>query len=146
MLISYQAIHYKVNWKYKSLFTDDYQIINISDIEKEIFYCYDSTQYIMRFIEILKERVIRYLPDLNEVKLIISVFNKDNIIHRLLIDAYYLLSNILTKHFKNINFYKSIFTTIKYKDKVVFAGHINIQNIYTIEDLKWDNLLKYIIL
>ena len=60
-LICYEEMHYVLNWKYKSFLKDDFEIIKVSDIEREIKYCYGSTQYIIRFIDMLKDRVIRIL-------------------------------------------------------------------------------------
>ena len=128
-LIWYEDIHYKLNWKYKSLLKDDAVIINVTDIEREINYCYNSTQYIMSFIEILKHRVIRFLPDLNKVEIMIGVFDKDNLLHRLIVDAYYVVCNILRRDLKINNFYKTIFTIIKYEGEIVFMGHISFDGI-----------------
>jgi len=128
-LICYQQIHYMLNWKYKSYLKDDFEIIKVSDIEREIDYCYDSTQYIMRFIEMLKDRVIRLLHNLNEVEMMIGVFDKNNILHRLMVGAYYVICNILKTDVKSKNFYKTIFTIIKYEGKVVFMGNISFDGI-----------------
>jgi hypothetical protein len=128
-IICYENTYYKLNWKYKSLLKDDFEIINITDIEIEKNYCYNSTQYIMRFIEMLKHRVIRLLPNLNKVKIIIGLFDKNNIIHRLIVGAYCLICNILKKESKIKNFYKTIFTVIEYEGRVVFMGDISFDNI-----------------
>jgi hypothetical protein len=128
-LICYQQIHYILNWKYKTYLKDDFEIIKVSDIEREIKYCYDSTQYIMSFIEMLKDRVIRKLCNLNEVKIMIGVFDKNKILHRLMIGAYYVICNILKNNVKNKNFYKSIFTIIMYEGNVVFMGDLSFDGI-----------------
>ena len=128
-LIYYEDIHYKLNWKYKSLLKDDYEIINVTDIVKEINYCYDSTQYIIRFIEMLKDRVIRLLPHLNKVKIMIGVFDKDNVLHRLIVGAYYVICNILKREVKIKSFYKSIFTIIEYEGNIVFMGELSFDGI-----------------
>lgn len=127
--ICYEDIRYKVNWRYKSLLKDDFEIINVLDIEREINYCDNSTQYIMRFIEILKHRVIRFLPDLHKVKISIGVFDKENVLHRLMIGAYYVVSSILKKQITRNNFYKSIFTIIEYDGHIVFMGDISFDGI-----------------
>ena len=128
-LIYYEDIHYKVNWKYKSLLKDDFVIINVTDIEREINYCYGSTQYIMSFIEMLKDRVIRLLPDLNKVKITIGVFDKDNVMHRLMVGAYYVICNILRRDVKVKSFYKTIFTIIEYEGHIVFMSDISFDGI-----------------
>lgn len=123
-IICYEDIKYRVTWKYKSLLKDDFTIINVSEIEREINYCNDSTQYIMTFIDMLKHRVIRSLPNLNKVEIIIGVFDKDNVLHRLIIGAYYIICNMLKKEVMIKSFYKTIFTIIKYEDNIVFMGNI----------------------
>ena len=128
-LICYEKIHCNVKWKYKSLLKDDFVIINTSDIEREINYCYGSTQYIMSFIELLKDRVIRLLPDLNKVKISIGIFDKDNLLHHLIIDVYYVICNILKKEIKLKKFYKTIFTIIEYENNIVFMGDISFDGI-----------------
>jgi hypothetical protein len=128
-IICYQQIHYVLNWKYKTYLKDDFEIIKVSDIESEINYCYGSTQYIMRFIEMLKDRVIRKLCNLNEVKIMIGVFDKNNILHRLMIGAYYVICNIIKNNVKNKNFYKSIFTIIMYEGNVVFMCDLSFDGI-----------------
>jgi hypothetical protein len=124
-LICYEHVHYKLSWKYTSFLNNDFEIINVSDIEREINYCNDSTQYIMSFIDMLKHRVIRLLPDLNKVKIMIGVFDKDNVLHRLMIGAYYVICNILKRDVKKKSFYKTIFTIIEYNGDIVFMGNIS---------------------
>jgi hypothetical protein len=128
-LICYEEMHYVLNWKYKSFLKDDFEIIKVSDIEREIKYCDSSTQYIIRFIDMLKDRVIRILHNLNEVKIMIGVFDKNNILHRLMVGAYNLICNILKRDVKNKNFYKTIFTIIEYEGRVVFIGNISFDDI-----------------
>lgn len=94
-LICYQQLHYILHWKYKSYLKDDFEIIKVSDIAREIHYCNGSIQYIMRFIELLKDKVIRFLPNLNEVKIIMGIFDKNNVLHRLMAGAYNVICNIL---------------------------------------------------
>ena len=127
--ICYECINYKLNWKYKSFLKDDYTIISVTDIEREINCCYDSTQYIMTFIDMLKHRVIRLLPDLHKVKITIYVFDKDNVLHRLMVGAYYVICKILRMDAKRKNFYKTIFTSIEYEGNVVFMGGISFDGI-----------------
>jgi len=128
-IICCENIYYKVNWKYKSLLKDEYEITNITDIVKEINFCYNSTQYIMVFIEMLKDKVIRLLPNLNKVQIIIGIFDKNNILHRLIVESYNIICNILQNEFKEKNFYKSIFAIIKYNSNIVFMGEINFDGI-----------------
>ena len=77
----------------------------------------------------MKHRVIRLLPNLNEVKIIIGVFDRNNILHRLMIGAYHLINNILKREINRKNFYKTIITIIKYEGEVVFMGDISFDGI-----------------
>jgi len=108
---------------------NDYEITNITDIVKEINFYYNSTQYIMAFIEMLKDKVIRLLPVLNKVQIIIGIFDKNNILHYLIVESYYIICNILQNEFKKRNFYKSIFTIIKYNNNIVFIGELSFDGI-----------------
>lgn len=128
-LICYEDIYYKLNWKYTSSLKDYVEIISVTDIEREINYCYDSTQYIMTFIDMLKHRVIRLLPNLNKVDIMISVFDKDDVMHRLIVGAYYVISSILRREIKRKSFYKTIITIIKYEGNIVFMGDISFDDI-----------------
>lgn len=127
-LIHYEAIRCKVHWKYVML-KNDFEDIKITELEREVGHCYGSKQYIMRFIEMLKHRIIRLLPDLSEVKIMLGVFDKNNMFHRLMVGAYYLISNILKREIGRKNFYKTIITIIKYKGEVVFIGDISFDGI-----------------
>lgn len=140
-LIWYEQIHVKISYKYKIYPNDDFdpKSIQLSNIENYIDYCYgmsteallqlqpsasESDQYIMRFIEMLKDRVIRHLPELSDVEIMLGIFDSNNMLHRLIVFTYNQISKILKKTpIKNI--FKSIFTVIKYKNKVVFIGNIS---------------------
>jgi hypothetical protein len=59
----------------------------------------------------------------------IGVFDKNNILHRLMVGAYYTICNILKTNVKKKNFYKTIFTIIEYKGNIVFMGDISFDGI-----------------
>ena len=125
-----ENIDYNVNWKYSSFLKDDFEIVDVSAIKKEIYLCRDSTQYIMRFVEILKEKVIRTLQNLHLVKITIGVFDEKNVIHRLMVGAYKIVCNILKRDCCAItHLCKTIFTVIQYEDRIVFMGSISFDGI-----------------
>jgi hypothetical protein len=93
--ICYETVRCKLKWKYKSFLNNDFEIIDVIDVEREMNYCFDSTQYIMAFINMLKHKVIRLLPDLNKVQISIGIFDKNNVLHRLMVGAYCIICNIL---------------------------------------------------
>lgn len=123
-LICYEQISSKIQWKYTTTFKDDFEDIKVTDIEREICYCYGSTQYIMGFIELMKHKVIRVLPNLHKVEISLGIFDEHNILHRLMVGTYYLINKILGKEIHKKNIYKSIFVIIKYYNNVVFMGDI----------------------
>lgn len=127
-LIYYESLEYKIKFKYTSLMKDDFEINDLKDIQRSINYCYGSTQYIMNFIETMKDKVIKKLPKLNKVKIILCVFDKNNMWHRLMITSINAIHKILNIN-KKINFYKSIFVLIEYENKPVFMGSLNFENI-----------------
>ena len=127
-LIYYENLHCKVNFKYKTVLQDDFEVADLKDIEREYDYCIGSDQYIKSFIEVMKERVIKKLPELNKVKIKLGIVDKNNIWHRLIITTVQMLHKIL-KIERKINFYKSIFVIIKYENEVVFIGDLNFEGI-----------------
>jgi hypothetical protein len=127
-IIYYEDLHCKVNFKYKTVLQDDFNIIDLKDIERVNGYCIGSDQYIKHFIEMMKERVIKKLPELNKVKIKLGIVDKNNIWHRLIITTVQMLHKILSIE-RKINFYKSIFVIIKYENKVVFIGDLNFEGI-----------------
>ena len=127
-LIWYTHTHAKISWKYKTFANDDWDTksIQVIDPVNEIHYCYGSNQYIMAFIEMLKERIIRYLPELDQVEIILGIFDKANILHRIAIRAYELICKVSGREtlIRSKDLYKSIITIIKYKKQPVFIGSI----------------------
>jgi len=123
-LIHYEKLECKVNFKWKTIFENDFEIIDLKDIKRERSQCYGELQYIKNFIEVMKERVIRKLPQLNKVKITLGIFDKNNVIHRLMVSTFQMLFKIL-KIEKKINLYKSIIVIIEYEGNVVFSGSLN---------------------
>jgi len=127
-VIYYESLYCKVNFKYTTVLRDDFDIIDLKDIERERSYCFGSDQYIKNFIEVMKEKVIKKLPELNKVKIILGIFDKNNIWHRFMITTAQILLKIL-KIERKLNFYKSIIVLIKYENEVVFTGDLNFEGI-----------------
>ena len=127
-LIHYESIHSKISWKYTYLLENNFTDLNVKDVEIELNHCYGTNQYIMRFIEMLKHKIIRFLPELNHVKIILGVFDKNNVLHRVMIGVYNFLCNML-KRDTTKNHYKTIITIIEYKDNIVFMGTLSFDGI-----------------
>lgn len=123
-LIYYENLHCRVNFKWKTVLKDDFEIIDLKDIKRERSHCYGEQQYIKNFIEVMKERVIRKLPELNKVKIMLGVFDKNKVMHRFMIATFQMLCKIL-KIERKINLYKSIIVIIEYEGQTVFTGNLN---------------------
>jgi len=124
-LIYYETLSSKVHWRYKSLLEDDFEIIKLEDVWREESYCYGVEQYIKDFAEGIKEKVIRYLPNLNDVDITFGIFDKNNLFHRLAISVIELTVKMLRRKLRNINYYKSIFVVIRYQGKSAFIGSLD---------------------
>ena len=128
-IIYYENLHCKVNWRYKTFLKDDFQIIKLEDVWREENYCYGVDQYIKQFIEVMKERVIRYLPELDKVDIILATLDKNNLLHRLVISVTEMMLKILNLKARKIDHYKSVFVIIKYEGKNVFMGNLSFQGL-----------------
>jgi len=98
--------------------------IKIYNLEKEIIYCKNDVDYINGFIEHIKERVIKKCKNLRSVKIMLATFDKNNIIHKIIIVIANMMTNLL-KIKENLNIYKSIFVVIEYEGQTVFMGSLN---------------------
>ena len=124
-IIYYETLHSKVHWKYKTWLEDDFEIIKLEDVWREECLCYGVDQYINSFIEVMKERVIRYLPELEKVHVILATLDRNNLLHRLIISVSEMMIKILNLKPRKIDYYKSVFVIIKYDGKNMFMGDLS---------------------
>lgn len=128
-IIYYENLHSKVHWKYKTWLEDDFEIIKLEDVWREENYCYGVDQYIKQFIGVMKERVIRYLPELEKVDVLLMTLDRNNLFHRLIISVTDMMIKMLNLKARKIDHYKSVFVIIKYEGKSVFMGSLNFQGL-----------------
>ena len=86
--------------------------------------CKNDVDYIQEFIEHIKEKVIRKCKNLPSVKIMLATFDKNNLMHKIIIVIANMMKNLL-KIKEKVNIYKSIFVVIKYEDQLVFMGDLN---------------------
>lgn len=98
--------------------------IKLYDLEKEIIYCKNDADYIKGFIDHIKDKVIRKCANLNSVKIMLSTFDKNNLIHKIIIVISNMMKSLLQIKEK-VNIYKSIFVVIEYEGRAVFMGDLN---------------------
>jgi hypothetical protein len=100
---------------------DDFTLDNL---EKEIIYCKNDVDYIKSFIEHIKEKVIKKCKNLKSVKIMLATFDKNNLIHKIIIIIVNMMKDLL-KIKEKVNIYKSIIVVIEYEDQPVFMGDLN---------------------
>jgi len=98
--------------------------IEIYNLEKEIIYCKNDIDFIRSFIENIKEKVIKKCKNLSSVKIMLATFDKNNIIHKLMVVITNMMRNLL-KIKEKLNLYKSIIVIIEYEGELVFTGDLN---------------------
>jgi hypothetical protein len=114
-------LKYNMNFFKNKINEDD---IKIDNLEKEIIYCKNDIDYIKGFIEHIKEKVIKKCKNLNSVKIILATFDKNNLIHKIIIFVANIMKNLL-KIKDKVNIYKSIIVVIEYEGQTVFIGDLN---------------------
>jgi hypothetical protein len=77
----------------------------------------------------MKERVIRYLPELEKVDILLATLDKNNLLHRLMISVTEMIKQMLNLKARKIDYYKSVFVIIKYDGKNVFMGNLNFEGL-----------------
>ena len=98
--------------------------IKLYNIEKEIIYCKNEVDYIRRFIDFIKERVIKKCKNLSSVKIMLATFDKNNMMHKFMI----FISDMVTKLLQmkelqmkeKVNIYESIIVIIEYEGQTAF--------------------------
>ena len=128
-LIYYENLSCKINIKYVTTLEDNFDVKDIKDVKKDFGHCYGSDGYIKQFIEMIKEKVIKKLPELNKVKFILGVFDKNNIFHRIMLKTVDIMLYILKLERKKIDWYKTIIVMVKYEGNEVFIGSLNFEGI-----------------
>jgi hypothetical protein len=76
------------------------------------------------FIDHIKEKVIKKCKNLSSVKIMLATFDKNNLIHKLMVVITNMVWNLL-KIKEKINLYKSIIVIIEYEGQYVFMGNLN---------------------
>lgn len=127
-LIHYENISCKVKFRYKTLLQDDFEIDDVTEIEREQHYCYGTNQYIKNFICLMKDKVIKKLPCLHKVEIKLGILDKNNMWHGFIIATVEMLSKMLNIK-RKLNYYKSIFVIIRYENNVVFTGNLDFEGL-----------------
>jgi hypothetical protein len=114
-------VRYNMSFFKNDINEDD---IKLDNLEKEIIYCKNDVDYIKGFIEHIKERVIKKCKNLTSVKIMLATFDKNNLMHKIII----VISNMMKKLLQikeKVNIYESIFVVIEYENQIIFTGGLN---------------------
>ena len=106
----------------------NFNINKIFDIHAEKRYFKNTDHYILSFIEVIKDNVIKNLKNLNLVTILLFTYDANNILHRLIVSLSNLIKDFL-KQKHTICFKKSIFVVVKYENKIVFTGCIDFKGL-----------------
>jgi hypothetical protein len=102
--------------------------VQLDNLEKEIIYCKNDVDYIKKFIEHIKEGVIKKCKNLKSVNIMLATFDKNNLMHSIIV----VVANMMQKFLQikeKVNIYKSVFVVIEYEGRTVFAGGLNFAGI-----------------
>ncbi len=98
--------------------------ITLDNLEKEIIYCRNEVDYIKGFIDHIKERVIKKCKNLSSVKIMLATFDKNNMMHKIMIFISDMMKKLLQIKEK-VNIYESIIIIIEYEGQTAFIGELN---------------------
>ena len=103
----------------------DHDVERLENIHHKIRPYKDSDHYIKGFIDHIKHNVIKKFPNLSLIEIGISVFDKNNILHRLIVTVANMLQDILKIKGK-FDTKNTVFVVVTYENKIVFAGTIEL--------------------
>jgi hypothetical protein len=98
--------------------------VKVDNLERDTIYCKNDVDYINKFIEYIKDKVIKNCKNLDSVNIILATFDRNNIFHKIIVVVANTVRSLL-KIKEKINIYKSIFVLIEYENQPVFMGNLN---------------------
>jgi hypothetical protein len=103
----------------------DHDVERLENIHHKIRPYKDSDHYIKGFIDHIKHNVIKKFPNLSLIEIAISVFDNNNILHRLIVTVANMLQDILKIKGK-FDTKNTLFVVVTYENKIVFTGTIEL--------------------
>ncbi len=116
----------EISWKAKlnKSFFSDYNIIEINDIKQNTIYYKNEKEYIKLFIDKLKDKVFRNLPNINNISIKLGIFDKNNIFHILFNQMIDKIMKILQLPFDEIKIFKIIYVIVYNYNEIIYIGGI----------------------
>jgi len=106
----------------------DYKIEHVYIIKHEIVKFKSSDLYINLMINHIKDNIIKNCKNLKLVKIFIDVFDKNNIIHRFMVNVSNIIKDLL-KLKGELDFSKTIFIFIIDNNKLLFCGNLDFSHL-----------------
>jgi len=103
----------------------DHDVERLENIHHKIRPYKDSDHYIKGFIDHIKHNVIKKFPNLSLIEIGISVFDNNNILHRLIVTVANMLQDILKIKGK-FDTKNTVFVMVAYENKIVFTGTLEL--------------------
>ena len=103
----------------------DHEVVMIKNVQHQILHFKNTDNYIINFIDQLKNNVIKCYPNLSSINIYLNIFDSNNILHRLMITVANMLQDLLKLKDKLASIKKSIFVIVTYEDQIVFVGSIS---------------------
>jgi hypothetical protein len=103
----------------------DHDVERLENIHHKIRPYKDSDHYIKGFIDHIKHNIIKKFPNLSLIEIVISVFDKNNILHRLMVTVANMLQDILKIKGK-FDTKNTVFVMVAYENKIVFTGTLEL--------------------
>jgi hypothetical protein len=102
------------------IYVKENNIIKFDKLNKEFIFVKDIQEYLRILIENIKDNIIRELPDINLVDVQIMIFNKEFLLHRLVIKIHEFLQKL--DIIRKINLHEKIIVSIHHRGENVFIG------------------------
>ena len=103
----------------------DHDVERLENIHHKIRRYKDSDHYIKGFIDHIKHNVIKKFPNLSLIEIVICVFDKNNIFHRLMVTVVNMMWEIL-KIKDKFDTKNTVFVMVAYENKIVFTGTLEL--------------------
>ena len=106
----------------------DHEIERVENIYHQIQHFRNSDHYIKDFIDHIKHNVIKKYPNLSLIQIELFVFDRSNILHRLIVNVGNIIRDILNIK-EQFCVKKTVFIIVTYEHQIVFAGGLGFKGI-----------------
>jgi len=102
----------------------DYEVNTLVNVKEQVKHFTNTDQYIRYFIDYIKTKVIRPLPNLQSLTFQLNIFDQNNMLHRFILTITNMIQDIL-KYKEKISLCRSIIVSVTYKKQILFLGNVD---------------------